>query len=394
VRVNQRVAAVGVGYSKTGRRTGLGPWQLAIQACKAAMDDAGMAPSDIDGVTVLWGVAGPDPGGLDYVDPMDLGYTLGISPLNWYGAPSPSPAYVGAALQGISAIRAGFAHTVLTVRIINQRSSSGDVLREASARETQVVTGDPAYTVPYGFEVAGMIPSIAALPAQRHMDVYGTTEEQFGAHVVTQRYHASLNDDAIFRDPLTVEDYLASRYISKPVRLLDCDYPVDSASAVIYTEADRARDRRKKPVWVEAAAYSSIKYFDFNCINLNESSPFHAARELWKRTDLAPSDVDFAQLYDGFTIITFQWLEALGFCNLGEAGPFIEAGNTRLGGSLPTNTDGGACNVGRRHGANFCIETVRQLRGECGERQVDGAQVGVWANAVGPFSGVVLMTAD
>ncbi len=394
MRVNDRVAAVGVGYSKTGRRTGLGSWQLAIQACRAAMDDAGMTPADIDGVTVLWGVAGPAPGGLDNIDPMDLGFTLGISPLNWFGAPSPSPAYVGAALQGIAAIRSGFAHTVLTVRIINQRSSSAEVLRETAEQGPQVVVGDRAYTLPYGFEVGGMIPSIAALPAQRHMDMFGTTEEQFGAHVVTQRYHASLNEDAIFRDPLTVEDYLSARYISKPVRLLDCDYPVDSASAVIYTEGDRARNWRKKPVWVEAAAYSSIKYFDFDNIDLNESSPFHAARELWSRTDLKPEDVDCAQLYDGFTIITFQWLEALGFCKLGEAGPFIEAGHTRLGGRIPTNTDGGACNVGRRHGANFCIETVRQLRGESGTRQVPNAEVGVWANAVGPFSGVVLMTAD
>jgi acetyl-CoA acetyltransferase len=358
------------------------------------MDDAGMTPADIDGVAVLWGVAGPEPEGLDFIEPMDLGYTLGISPLNWFGAPSPSPAYVGAAIQGIAAIRSGFAHTVLTVRIINQRSSSSEVIRDTAERGLDIVMGDRSYTSPYGFDVGGMIPSIAALPAQRHMDIYGTTEEQFGAHVVTQRYHASLNDDAVFRDPLTVDDYLASRYISKPVRLLDCDYPVDSASAVIYTAADRARGWRKKPVWVEAAAYSSIKYFDFDNIELNENSPFHAARELWSRTDLKPEDLDFAQLYDGFTIITFQWLEALGLCKLGEAGPFIEAGNTRLGGRIPTNTDGGACNVGRRHGANFCIESVRQLRGECGQRQVPGAEVGVWANAVGPFSGVVLMTAD
>ena len=394
MKVNERVAAVGVGYSKTGRRTGLGSWTLAIQACRSAMDDAGMTPADIDGVAVLWGVAGPEPGGLDYIEPMDLGYTLGISPLNWFGSPSPSPAYVGAAIQGIAAIRSGFAHTVLTVRIINQRSSSQEVIKETAERGPEIVTGDRSYTAPYGFDVGGMIPSIAALPAQRHMDVYGTTEEQFGAHVVTQRHHASLNEDAIFRDPITVDDYLASRYISKPVRLLDCDYPVDSASAVIYTAGERARNWRKKPVWVEAAAYSSVKYFDFNNIELNQNSPFHAARELWSRTDLKPSDVDFAQLYDGFTIITFQWLEALGFCPLGEAGPFIEAGNTRLGGKIPTNTDGGACNVGRRHGANFCIESVRQLRGECGPRQVPGAEVGVWANAVGPFSGVVLMTAD
>jgi len=113
---------------------------------------------------------------------------------------------------------------------------------------------------------------------------------------------------------------------------------------------------------------------------------------MWSRTDLGPADVDTAQLYDGFSIITFEWLEALGLCGRGEAGPFIEEGHTRLGGSVPLNTDGGACNFGRRHGANFCIEAVRQLRGEADVRQVPDAEVAVWTNAVGCFAGAVLLT--
>ena len=123
------------------------------------------------------------------------------------------------------------------------------------------------------------------------------------------------------------------------------------------------------------------------------NAPVHCADALWSRTDLTPQDVDCAQLYDGFSIITFEWLEALGFCGPGEAGPFIAEGHTRLGGTIPLNTDGGACNVGRRHGANFCIESVRQIRGECGQRQVPGAEVAVWSNAVGVFAGAVLLTA-
>ncbi len=388
----QEVAAVGVGYSTTGRRTGLSSFELARQATMAALDDAGMTTADLDGVTLLWGVAGPAPAGLDVVEPMSFAQSMGIGPLNWYG--TAGPAYIGPALEAIAAIRAGFAHSVLTLRIINQRLSGTAEMAELRERTGPVsAPGDMGFTAPYGFGVAGMIPSIAAMPAQRHMDMFGTTEEQFGAHVVAQRWHASMNEDALLREPLTIDDYLASRYIAKPVHLLDCDYPVDSASAVIYTAEDRARDWNKKPVWVEAATCSSVGT-SFDQLDMNENSPFHAASELWKRTDLTPEDVDCAQLYDGFTIIVFQWLEALGFCKLGEAGPFIEAGNTRLGGSLPVNTDGGACNVGRRHGANFCIESVRQLRGECGPRQVPDAEVAVWANAVGPFSGAVLMTKD
>jgi acetyl-CoA acetyltransferase len=386
-----QVAAVGVGYSTTGRGLGLTSWQLTIQAAKAAMDDAGMTPDDIDGISLLWGVAGPAPAGLDTVDPMDLGYMLGIRGLNWFGTAGPS--YVGPAIQGVTAIRAGMARTVLTLRIIRQRLSSAQELSASESRGPIPAPGDSSFTAPFGS--VSPVFSIAGLPARRHMDLFGTTEEQFGAHVVAQRYHASLNEDAIFRDPLTIDDYLASRYVSKPVRILDCDYPVDSASAVIFTAADRAVDCPKAPVWVDSMAYSSVKYGTFeNLDDFNDNSPFHAARELWKRTDLTPADVDCAQLYDGFTIIVFQWLEALGFCKPGESGPFVEAGHTRLGGSLPVNTDGGACNVGRRHGANFCIESIRQLRGESGKRQIPGAEVAVWANAVGPFSGAMLMTAD
>jgi acetyl-CoA acetyltransferase len=391
---HQEVAAVGVGYSKTGRNTGLSSFELARQATVGALADAGMTTADLDGVTLLWGVAGPAPAGLDVVEPMGFAETMGIGPLNWYG--TAGPAYIGPALEAISAIRSGMAHTVLTLRIISQRlSTTAEVAALAEAGEPMKVPGDMGFTMPYGFGVGGMIPSIAALPARRHMEVFGTTEEQFGTHVITQRYHASMNEDAIFRDPLTMDDYLSSRYIAKPVHLLDCDYPVDSASAVIFTAGDRAHDWQKAPVWVDSAVCSSVGGLSvFELGDMNHNSPFHAAEELWKRTDLGPADCDFAQLYDGFTIIVFQWLEALGFCKLGEAGSFIEAGNTRLGGSLPVNTDGGACNVGRRHGANFCIETVRQLRGEGGPRQVPNAEVGVWANAVGPFAGAVLMTKD
>jgi acetyl-CoA acetyltransferase len=203
------------------------------------------------------------------------------------------------------------------------------------------------------------------------------------------------NEDALQRAPLTAEQFLEAPYISKPLRLLDCDYPCDSGSAVIFTTEERARDLRQQPVFVEASALSAIHDMNFELLpDMVRTSPAHCADVLWSRTDLGPDDVDCAQVYDGFSVITFQWLEGLGLCDPGAAGPFIAEGNTRLGGRVPTNTDGGACNVGRRHGANFCIESTRQLRGQCGERQVEGAEVAVWANAVGPFSGAMLLTSD
>ena len=390
---NDRVAVVGVGYSTVGRRTGLTSRQMTVQCAKAAMDDAGMTPKDIDGVSMLWGVAGAEPEGLDVVDGMDAASMLGITPVNWHTSVGRSPAFVGAVVQAIAAVKSGFCHTCIAFRVIPQRQNTTGSREQAQVAKVRRVRGDGQFSAPFGSNAAAL--SIAGLAAQRHMARFGTTEEHFGAHVIAQRYHASLNDDAILRTPLTMEDYLNARYISKPMRLFDCDYPVDAGSAVIFTTEERAHDWKKKPVFVEAAAYSSTKYPSMEFVeDINRNSPFHCAETLWSRTDLTAADVDCAQLYDGFTIITFQWLEALGFCKHGESGPFIADGNTRLGGSLPLNTDGGACNVGRRHGANFCIEATRQLRGECGVRQVPDAKVSVWANAVGFFSGAVLMTAD
>ena len=389
-----RVAAIGVGYSDTGRWLGRSRRELAAQAGVAALNDAGITGDQIDGVVLHAGIAGAEPPGLDRIDAIDVGQMLGIKELNYYNADEAGPAYVHAAISAIAAIQSGMAHTVLTMRVINQRLNTRQLSAEMS--KPTYVGGDAQFVMPFG-SLNGPN-NIGALPAQRHMELYGTTEEQFGAHVIAQRAHAALNDEAILRDPLTMDDYLNSRYVSKPMRLLDCDYPVDSASAIIFTTEERARDFKKKPIFVEAAAHSAVEVLGggFEKIaDMNHNSPYHAAKTLWSRTDLKPADVDCAQLYDGFTIIVFQWLEALGFCGEGEAGPFVASGATALGGSLPVNTDGGACNVGRRHGANFCIESIRQLRGnESGARQVKDAKAAVWANAVGPFSGAFLMTAE
>jgi acetyl-CoA acetyltransferase len=211
---------------------------------------------------------------------------------------------------------------------------------------------------------------------------------------VTSRYHASLNERALFREPLTVDDYLASRWVSRPVRLLDCDYPCDSCGAVIFTTEERAADWAKRPVRVEASAMTAVDSASWEYLpDITKTSLVPCAEDLWSRTELTPADVDCAMLYDGFSAIAFSWLEALGFCGFGEAGPFIADGNTRLGGSLPVNTDGGVCNVGRHHGSSHVIEAVRQLRGECGVRQVPGAEVSVYTVAHGPHCHAVLLGA-
>jgi len=381
-----RVAIVGVGYSTTGRNTGLTSRELALQAGLAAFDDAGMTPADVDGVAMCWSVAGPAPEGLEGVNAIDVARMLDVDPL--YFDFSGGRVFMSSAQAALNAVRAGDCHTAIAFRVINQRKSVSQLM---AADEPVYVADDQTHpTMPFGGmqfsqPFGSILPAQAmgAVIAQRYLDIYGATPADFAAHVLNQRHHASLNPDALFRDPLTLDDYYASRMISKPLRLLDCDYPVDSGSAVIFTTEERARDWRKPPVLVEAAVQGqtwrpshSPEAVGDDCWN----SPVTTAERLWSRTELRPGDVDVVQLYDGFSQISLLWLEALGFCERGGAGDFIRSGAARVGGKLPMNTDGGMCNVGRRHGANQCIEAVRQLRGECGDRQVQGAEVALWTN--------------
>ena len=185
-----RVAAIGVGYSTTGRRTGLNRRQLVAQAAKAAMADCGISPDQIDGVVLHAGVAGAEPPGLDWFDALDVAQMLGITPITFYNSDQGGPAYFHAAISAIAAIQSGQAHTVLTVRVINQRLSSAE--ERDSVQGPMRISGDSQFTMPFGSVTP--IQTIAALPAQRHMERYGTTEEQFGAHVIAQRANAVLND--------------------------------------------------------------------------------------------------------------------------------------------------------------------------------------------------------
>jgi len=379
----QRVAVVGVGYSTVARRSGLTLEQLTAQASVAAMADAGLRPTDIDGVVVH---TFPH----QFIAATATADLLGIPDLAFYSGSVDGAAYSVAALHGIAAVASGSCHTCLTVRTIHQDGAAGGL---TAGQATTRVAGNRQFLYPYGSFTGS---HWAGLYMQRHMHQYGTTEEHFGNFAVAQRDYAALNPEAIFRDPLTIDDYMASRYINKPLHLLDCDYPVDSGSALIFTTEERARDLLQKPVFFDSWAMGTTNDLDFHLVeDMTHSSPWRAAKRMWDRTSLRPSDVDVAGLYDGFTFIAMQWLEALGFCGEGESGPFVAEGNTRLGGAIPTNTDGGACNVGRRHGANFFIEVTRQLRGgQSGVRQVPDAKVGVVSNAVGGFAACALLTAD
>ena len=375
--MSRRVAIVGVGYSDVGRNTGRSERHHAAQAAVRALDDAGLTAKDIDGAST-WGG-----------DAVDFAWMMGFDRLQWSLNVGTSPAFITPAYHAAMAVAHGHAETVMAFRIMMQQPPSS-ALAAGSAQLNTPSPGDIQFQHPFGdFSPTQW----AGLLMNRYMHETGATEQTFARFAEIQRAYALMNPDALQKEPLTAEQYLSLPYITKPLRILDCDYPCDSGSAVIFTTEERARDLKQPVVLVDASALSAIRDMNFELLDdMVRTSPAHCGQLLWSRTDLTPDDVDTAHLYDGFSVITMQWLEGLGLCPPGQAGDFVMEGNTELGGKVPTNTDGGAINVGRRHGANFCIEAVRQLRGQCGDRQVAGAEVSVWANAVGMFSGAMLLT--
>jgi len=236
-----------------------------------------------------------------------------------------------------------------------------------------------------------------ALNAHRHFHEYGTTTDQLAMIAINARRNAGLNPKAVYRDPMTLDDYYASRMITSPFRLFDCDAPVDGSTAVIVSAVEHAPNVDHPVARVEAVGTalrgrpSWDQYDDATTMAARD-----AGAHLWERTDLKPSDVDVAELYDGFSFLTMTWLEALGFCGKGESGPFIEGGHRiALNGELPLNTHGGQLSAGRLHGFGFIHEACLQLRGEAGERQVaKPVEVAAVGNGGGPIAGAMLLTRE
>jgi acetyl-CoA acetyltransferase len=233
-----------------------------------------------------------------------------------------------------------------------------------------------------------------AMYAQRHFYQYGTTREQLGQIALNCRANAARNPKAIYRDPLTMDDYLGARMISSPLCLYDCDVPCDGSTAVIVSAADTAPDLRKSPIQVLAvgsALHGRNSWDQFD--DLTTMALRDAATMMWCRTDLKPDDVDAVEVYDGFSFIALAWLEALQFCAKGEGGPFLEGGRRiALDGELPLNTNGGQLSAGRLHGYAFLHEACTQLWGEGGDRQIQRQpEVAVAAAGGGNLAGCLLL---
>jgi acetyl-CoA acetyltransferase len=389
-RVGRKVAVVGVGYSPIARKSNLPIGAITLTACLNALDDAGLTGKEVDALAEY-------SFGTDAPPAWFVASCLGVPNLDWYVEVQGSgPSGIAGAMAGATAVAAGRSEVCLIYRAITQQAGSA-VRREPAPGPPLAGGGPPGaagwanqFLMPYGH--FGAIVH-EALQMRRYMEEYGAKEEHFGALAVAERAFASLNERAVMRTPLTMGDYLNSRYVSEPMHLLDCDLPVDGACAVVLASEERARDLRNRPVWIDSWAFGT-NYDWFVAQNHTASSAFPAARAMWAKSDLRALDVDVAELYDGFTMRTFIWLEALGLCGLGEAGPFVAEGNTGLGGRLPVNTHGGQLSEGRLHGLAHLAEAVLQLRGACGPRQTPDARVAAVANAGGAQAGCMVLVRE
>ena len=387
-RFERRAVISGIGQSAIGRQVDRSGFQLTLDAILAAIDDAGLSVDDIDGLAMFPGGGKANLPGYSSAALYEIQDTLRITSTWRQGLvegmclPFYSPAMAVATGQARHVVIYRTVKEGTAARTVGGRPAYGSIHPEAE--------GPLAWLLPIG----ALSPVCQLAPyATRYMHDYGVTREQLAWIPVTQRAHAARNPAAVYRDPLTVDDYLASRMISSPICLFDCDVPADGSTALVVSAAETAPDLRA-PVAIEAMAGviddrpSWEQWGDMGRVG------YATASAMWSRTDLRPDDVDVAELYDGFTIEAVWWLEAMGFCGTGEAGAFVDGGKRiALDGDLPLNTWGGQLSGGRLHaGFGHTAEAVRQLRGEAGDRQVADAEVAAVTNVGGYEAGASLLT--
>ena len=385
----KRAILSGIGISRIGRRTGIPGLELMQEAGRAAIADAGLDPADIDGVSTMGETPIPE-----------ASAALGLGELRYTGGGFETGGLHSPVMSAFLAVAEGRARHVLVYRTVMMMG--GTIIPPSGGRRPAPAPGPAANATanPMG-DMGPLLASHAysaanwlAMHCRRHMHLYGTTKEQLGWLSVNSRRNAGLNPRAAYREPITLDDYLAARIVSTPFGLLDCDVPIDGSIAVVVSSADYAPDCPNPPIRVEAIGGSPGTGGWVDRPDYPKMASVEAAAQMWSRTDLTPRDVDIAQLYDGFTFLTFAWLEALGLCGEGEAGPFVEgAERIALDGELPLNTYGGQLSAGRMHGYWVLHEACVQLRGDGGERQVPGEpEVAVVSNGGGPIAGCMLLT--
>ncbi|MDX3382275.1 OB-fold domain-containing protein [Streptomyces niveiscabiei] len=388
VRFEDRAVISGAGASRIGRRLLVPPLDLTVEACEKAVADAGLTLDDIDGLCTY-------PGGGAYGGFAEGGVTalesaLGIRPV-WHNGAGETPGPGGSVIAAMLAVASGLARHVLCFRTVWE-ATYGALARQGRISVPRRADAE-GWFKPFG----AVSPAVMlAMNAQRHMHRYGTTRETLGWIALNQRANAARHPDAIYRDPLTMDDYLSARTVTTPFGLYDCDVPCDASVAVVVSAAETAPDLPGPLVRVEAVGTQIVERPEWDQSTLtHEPQVLGQAAHLWTRTDLRPADVDVALLYDGFTFNCLSWIEALGFCGIGEARDFLDGGkNIAPDGPLPLNPHGGQLSHGRTHGMGLLHEAVLQLRGQAGRRQVADARTAVVSSGGLTPSGVLLLRTD
>lgn len=371
------VAVVGVGESDIGKVPGKTVLQLMAQATAEALDDAGLRKDDIDAVFTAF-----SPIGMVDLPSVSVAEYLGLRPPRYTDSTAiGGSAFLAHVEHAAAAITAGICEVALIVYGSSQLSTRGKQVLGG------VYPGMPQadYEHPYGIPlpVGGY-----ALAARRHMYEYGTTSEQLAAVTVASRKWAGLNPRAYRREPVTVDDVLASPYICEPLHALDCCLVTDGGGAAIVTSTERARDLRKPPVVILGTGETHTHRAISQMPDLTTTGAVESGRRAFAMAGLGPEDVDVAEVYDSFTITVVETIEDLGFCKKGEGGPFVAGGALEPGGKIPLNTMGGG--ISYTHpgmlGIFLLVEGVRQVRGEAGERQVPGVEVALCHGTGGQLS--------
>jgi acetyl-CoA acetyltransferase len=381
------VAAIaGIGATEFSKDSGRSELRLAAEAVQAALADAGLQPSEVDGLVTFT---------MDSNAEVAVARELGIGELRFFS----QIGYGGGAAcatvqQAAMAIAAGTADVVVCYRALNERSGRRFGQVAVGAVRMPTSSGiDNGWHYPMGL---GTPAATVAMMAKRYMHTYGATSEDFGVVTVADRRHAAANPAAWFyQRPITLADHQASRWIVEPLRLLDCCQESDGAVAVVVTSLERARDLRRPPAVVQAAAQGSgpdqftmTSFYRDDMTGLPEMGV--VARQLWQQAGIGPADVRTAVLYDHFTPYVLMQLEELGFCPRGEARHFIAGGAIEIGGRLPINTHGGQLGEAYIHGVNGIAEAVRQVRGSSVNQVPGDGPVLVTAGTGVPTSGLVL----
>ena len=381
--LRNRAAIAGIGQTEFSKASGRSELQLACEAAKAALDDAGLQPRDVDGLVTFT---------MDSNEEAEVARNLGIPKLTLFSRiPYGGGGACAVVMQAAMAVATGAADVVVCYRAFNERSG----MRYGGAAMTATML--PPFLDMYGPYGLLSPASWVALQARRYMHQYGVTNEDFGRIAVVDRRHAATNPAAWFyQRPITLDDHQASKWIIEPVlRLLDCCQESDGGVALAVTTPERARDLRQRPALITAAAQGAAddgelmtSYYRPEITGLPEMGV--VAKKLWADSGLTPADIQTAFLYDHFTPFVLVQLEELGFCGRGEAKDFATIENLSLGGRLPINTSGGLLGEAYIHGMNGITEAVRQIRGTACNQVNDVEHVLVTAGTGCPTSALIL----